>query len=60
MKKLIDLNSYEARCHFLKCSSYFNGDLPKYISFEPIISAVSQVMNGRSFSEFKARSPCDL
>lgn len=59
MKKLIDLNNDEARSHFLKCSSYFNGDLPKYINFEPIISAVSTIMNGRSFSEFKADNPSD-
>jgi hypothetical protein len=36
MKRLIDLSNEEARSHFLKGSSYFNLDLPKYISLEPI------------------------
>ncbi len=60
MKKLIDLTNEEAKQHFLKCSSYFNGDLPKYISFQPIITAVSEVMNGGSFKQFKSKNPSDF
>ena len=60
MKRLIDLTNEEARQHFLKCSSYFNGDLPKYISFQPIITAVSEVMNGSGFTQFKSENPSDL
>ncbi len=60
MKKLVDLTNEEARSHFLKCNSYFNGDLPRYISFEPIISAVSQIMNGGNFSQFKSENPRDF
>ena len=60
MKKLIELSNEEARQHFLKCSSYFNGDLPKYISFQPIITKISEVMNGGSFSQFKSENPSDF
>lgn len=60
MKRLIDLERDEAAQHFLKCSSYFNGDLPKYISFQPIITAVSEVMNGNGFTQFKSKNPSDL
>ena len=60
MKRLIDLTNDEAKQHFLKCSSYFNGDLPKYISFQPLITAVSEVMNGSGFNQFKSENPSDL
>lgn len=60
MKRLIDMSNEEAKQHFLKCSSYFNGDLPKYISFQPIITAVSEVMNGSSFNCFKSENPSDF
>lgn len=59
MKRFIDLSNNEAKQHFLKCSSYFNGDLPKYISFQPIITAVSQAMNGGVFNQFKSSNPSD-
>lgn len=60
MNRLIDLSSDEAKQYFLKCSSYFNGDLPKYISFQPLITSVSEVMNGSEFNQFKSGNPSDL
>lgn len=60
MKRLIDLTNDEAKQHFLKCTSYFNGDLPKYISFQPLITAVSEVMDGNGFNQFKSDNPSDL
>ena len=36
MKRLNDLSNEEARAHFLKGSSYFNGDMPRYISVDRI------------------------
>lgn len=57
MNRLIDLSSEDAKKHFLKCSSYFNADLPTYISFQPIITAVSEVMNGGAFSQFTSEKP---
>lgn len=33
MKRIIDLSYDEAKTHFLKGSSYFNNDLPPYLSF---------------------------
>lgn len=53
MKRLIDLSHDEARAHFLKGSSYFSGDLPRYISFEPILSGVAAVLKGKQYKEFK-------
>lgn len=60
MKRLIDLSNEEARAHFLKGSSYFNGDLPRYISFEPILSEVASILNGGNYAQFKAVSPNEL
>lgn len=57
MKKLIELSSEEARNHFLKGSSYFNQDIPSYISFEPILNDVATVLNGKSFSDFQKHDP---
>jgi len=60
MKRLTELSNEEAKQHFLKCSSYFKDDLPNYISFQPIITAVSEVMNGGYFNQFKSENPSDL
>ncbi|MES1934477.1 hypothetical protein T35B1_17821 [Salinisphaera shabanensis T35B1] len=60
MKRLIDLSSEEAKAHFLKGSSYFNGDMPNYISFEPVLADVSAVLNGAEFNQFKASNPAEL
>lgn len=57
MKKLIDLSNEEARKHFLKGSSYFNADIPSYISFEPILTDVAKVLKGESFTAFKSANP---
>lgn len=53
MKSLIDLSVDEAKAHFLKGSSYFNGDFPEYISFEPMLQEVSRVLGGGAYSDFK-------
>lgn len=57
MKKLSDLSAEEARNHFLKGSSYFNGDFPDYISFEPILRDVSDTLAGGFFSAHKSSDP---
>jgi len=57
MKRLIDLTNEEARAHFMKGSSYFNGNLPGYISFEPILSDVASALNGGNFPQFQAANP---
>ena len=59
MKKLIELSNEEARMHFLKGSNYFNGDMPSYISFEPILTDVADVLAGRTYPEFKSANPND-
>ena len=60
MKRLIELSNEEAKKHFLKGSSYFNGDMPSYISFEPILSDVEIVLQGKNYPEFKSKSPSDF
>ena len=60
MPKIIELDSAGARAHFLKGSSYFNGDFPKYISFEPILQAVSVILGGGSYVAFKSSNPHNL
>ena len=60
MKKLIELSSEEAKKHFLKGSSYFNGDMPSYISFEPILTDVAAVLNEENYAAFKSANPEDF
>lgn len=60
MKKLLDLTATEAKKHFLKGSSYFNGDFPNYISFEPILADVAGVLNGGHFAQHKSSKPDDI
>ncbi|PZX06099.1 RNA-directed DNA polymerase [Celeribacter halophilus] len=60
MKRLIDASYDEAHTHFLKGSSYFNGDFPKYISFEPILTDVSAVLAGKTLSDFQADKPAEF
>jgi len=60
MKKLIELSNEEARAHFLKGSSYFNADMPSYISFEPILTAVATVLNGETYAGFNSANPNDF
>lgn len=60
MKRLVDLASEEAKAHFLRGSSYFNADLPRYISFEPILGEVATVLNGGNYAKFKASNPNDF
>jgi hypothetical protein len=53
----LDLPSEEARLHFLKASSYFNSDLPSYISFQPILDGVAEALNGNGYASFQSASP---
>lgn len=57
MKRVIDLTSAEAQAHFMKGSSYFNGDLPQYLSFEPLLAAVASVLKGGTFHQFQSKNP---
>lgn len=57
MVKLLDLSAAEAKQHFLKGSSYFNGDFPDYISFEPILNGVADVLDGGGFSSHSGKKP---
>jgi hypothetical protein len=56
-KPLLDLTAQEAKAHFLKGSSYFNGDFPAYISFETILKGVSEVLAEGHFAAHKASAP---
>jgi hypothetical protein len=60
MKKLIDLSNTEAKVHFMKGSSYFNADLPAYISFDPTLSDVADVLAGGDYQQFKKSQPASL
>jgi hypothetical protein len=57
MKKLVELSNEEAKKHFLKGSSYFNGDMPSYISFEPILADVEMILKGGNYPTFKSANP---
>lgn len=60
MKRLIELSNEEARHHFLKGSSYFNSDMPSYISFDPILNKVNEFLGGKSYPDFQSTNPCNL
>lgn len=60
MRKIIELSAEEAKKHFLKASSYFNSDVPSYISFEPILIGVDKVLNGNNFNGFKSSNPSNF
>ena len=60
MPRIIELTCADARAHFLKGSSYFNGDFPRYISFEPILQAVAVELGGGSYATFKGSNPHTL
>lgn len=57
MRKIIELSNDEARAHFLKGSSYFNSDLPPYLSFDPILKNVANVLGKKQFSNFISSKP---
>jgi hypothetical protein len=57
MKHLVDISAEEAKGHFLKGSSYFNGDFPEYINFEPILAGVAKVLDGGQYSAFQKEKP---
>ena len=59
MKPIIELSHEEARSYFLKGSSYFNSDIPDYISFEPILKDVVDVLGKNNFNGFKSSNPND-
>jgi RNA-directed DNA polymerase len=60
MKKLVELSNEEARSYFLKGSSYFNGDIPNYINFEPILTDVAAVLNEDNYDAYKSANPNDF
>lgn len=55
--KVISLSGAEAKSWFLKGSSYFNGDFPSYISFEPILQSVAAVLNGGGYTGMTKSHP---
>jgi RNA-directed DNA polymerase len=60
MPQIIELPSADARAYFLKGSSYFNGDFPRYISFEPVLQAVAAVLKGGDYLGFTCAKPNEL
>lgn len=56
-KLLQDCSAEEARKHFLKGASYFNSDLPSYLSFEPVLNGVEKVLGGKSYKDFQSSKP---
>jgi hypothetical protein len=59
MKKIIELSCEEAKKYFLKGNSYFNNDMPPYISFDQILTEVNKVLNGKDYRKFMSSNPSD-
>lgn len=60
MLQLINLPHDEAEEYFLQGSSYFNGDMPTYIKFDPVLEQVKQVLQAESYRQFKKENPCNF
>lgn len=60
MKKLTELTAAEAKAHFLKDTSYFNGDFPDYLNFGPIITDVAAALKDGYFWGIKSSNPDHL
>ncbi len=52
MRNITELNHTDAHEFFLKAKSYFRQDFPPYISFQPILDAVGDVLKRRGYSDF--------
>jgi RNA-directed DNA polymerase len=60
MNRIVDLTNAEAKEFFYRSTSYFNSDLPNYISFEPILKDVDSILKGRLFSGYSASNPANI
>lgn len=56
-KSVLEMTAKEARDFFLKSSSYFSGNLPRYFDFTDVLQAVSNVLSGNRLSSFWHRNP---
>ena len=54
---IIKLSGPKARKYFLKGSSYFQDDIPEYLSFEPILKSVSDELGSRSYKDIMKGKP---
>lgn len=50
MTKVLELKAADAKTWFLKGSSYFNGDFPTYVNFEPLLAAVAAVLGDGDYT----------
>lgn len=61
MKTLGQVSSAEAKSYFLKNKSYFNGDLPTYIDFAPLLKNIDKILHGVNYDTFlKKKKPGDF
>ena len=59
MKCLVELSNKEAKDYFLKGSSYFSNNMPKYIKFDTILCNVNSLLDGKYYPHFGS-SPSGL
>lgn len=59
MKRLIDLNSNEARKFLLKEECYVNFDLPVYFKFQDLLNVVDKSLRGKRLSDLRTSNPRD-
>ena len=55
MKPLLKLGPQDAKKQLLRESSYFNSDLPSYLSFEPILDNVEELLSRFQLDKVKRR-----
>ncbi len=51
MKTILDLNNEEAKAFFLKEKSYCSFELPKYFSFQALITSLSKELSGKALKD---------
>lgn len=60
MKNILSLNYEEAKAFFLKNESYINVDLPPYITFDTLLTKISDKLAGKSYRVIKRKNPDKL
>jgi RNA-directed DNA polymerase len=58
-RSVLELSAAEAKAFFLKAESYCNLELPRYITFGPLLSKISTILDEKQLSDFQVTRPRD-
>ena len=52
MKKILDMTPDRAKKYFMKNTSYFSLELPKYFDFTELLKKIDKKIQGKNLSDF--------